>query len=94
MKSSPVIPTDAQDRFWSVVRRCVREFHAEVSPAILRKVNRFRKKVEGLSVEEMELFFHSEPFDVACSLAGHPLRVEDHLDRYLKIRDEDEDQGR
>jgi hypothetical protein len=57
-------------------------------------VNRFRKKVEGLPVKEMELFFHSEPFDVACRLAGHPLRVEDYLERYLKIRDEDEDQGR
>ena len=94
MRSSRVIPTDAQDRFWSVVRDCVREFHAKASPTILRKVNRLRKKVESLPLPEMDLFFHSEPFDVACRLAGHPLNVEDHLEGYLKIRDGDEEHGR
>ena len=94
MKLSHVMPADAQDEFWSVVRRCIREFHADVSRSILSKANRLRKKVANLPVKEMELFFHSEPFDVASRLAGHPLRVEDHLERYLKIRDDDEDQGR
>ncbi len=87
MRASNVIPADAQDHFWSVVRCCVREFHTEVSPSLLSKVNRLRKKIEHLPLEEMELFFHSEPFDVACRLAGHPLKVEDHLERYLQIRD-------
>jgi len=94
MRSSHVIPADAQDHFWSVVRHCVREFHAKCSSSVLSKVNRFRKKIEQLPIKEMELFFHSEPFDVACRLAGHSLKVEDYLDRYLKIRDEDNDQNR
>ncbi len=37
--------------------------------------------------EQMELFYHSEPFDVACRLAQHPLDLKDHLPRYLEIRD-------
>jgi sulfur relay (sulfurtransferase) DsrC/TusE family protein len=94
MRSSRVIPADAQDHFWSVVKRCIREFHAEAFPSVLSKVNRLRKKVEQLPLKEMELFFHSEPFDVACRLAGHPLKVEDHLQRYLRIRDDDEDQSK
>jgi hypothetical protein len=48
-----------------------------------------RESVERLPVREMELFFHAEPFDVACHLAGHPLDVAPHLNRYLKIRHEE-----
>jgi hypothetical protein len=87
MRSSQVIPTDAKDHFWSVVRRCIREFHAKRSASALGKATRLRKKVGKLPLEEMELFFHAEPFDVTCRLAGRSLKVEDHLQRYLKIRD-------
>jgi hypothetical protein len=90
MKSSLVIPGEAQDRFWHVVKRCVHEFHPKNSSSVLTKVNRLRKKVENLPIDEMELFFHSEPFDVACRLASHPLEVENYLERYLEIRDEED----
>lgn len=89
MKPSPVIPRDAAEHFWSVVRRCIREFHAKRSVSALGKATRLRKKVERLPVEELELFYHGEPFDVACRLAGRDLRVEDHLEHYLEIRDSD-----
>jgi hypothetical protein len=89
MRSSRVIPEDAQDHFWSVVRRCVREFHADRSSSVLSKVTRLRKKVEQLPPEQMELFYHSEPFDVACRVADRPLKVEDYLTRYLEIRDQE-----
>ena len=69
MKSSKIVPVEDQEHFWSVVRKCVRAFHAAQSVAILSRVNRLRKKVEQLPTEEMELFFHSEPFDVACRVA-------------------------
>jgi hypothetical protein len=39
--------------------------------------------------EQMELFYHGEPFDVACDLAGHPLDVRKHLNEYLRLRDAD-----
>jgi hypothetical protein len=35
-----------------------------------------------------DLFYHSEPFDVACDIANHPLNLEKYLDRYLHLRDE------
>jgi hypothetical protein len=37
----------------------------------------------------MELFFRAEPFDVACDLAGRPLKVAPHLNRYLKTRNQE-----
>jgi hypothetical protein len=40
-----------------------------------------------MPAEQMELFYHAEPFDVACNLADNALDVKDHLDEYLEIRD-------
>lgn len=40
-----------------------------------------------MPVEQMELFYHAEPFDVACDLADNSLDVRDHLNEYLEIRD-------
>ena len=87
MKSSQVIPRAAAEHFWFVVRGCIREFHAKRSAPALGKATRLRKKVERLAAEEMEVFYHGEPFEVACRLAGRSFGVEDHLERYLKIRD-------
>jgi len=69
------------------------QFHRLPSRSVPTKVNRFRKKVDDLPVEEMELFCHSEPFDVACRLANCSLDVEKHLAHYLKIRDVDDENG-
>lgn len=87
MKSSNVIPKDEQDHFWSVVRQCIRKFHSRCATSTLPKATRLRKKVNAMPVEQMELFYHAEPFEVACDLAGTPLDIQNHLDQYLKIRD-------
>jgi hypothetical protein len=87
MKSSVVIPEDEQEHFWSVVRQCIRSFHARCASKTLAEATRLRKKVNGMPVEQMDLFYHAEPFDVACNLACNALDVKDHLDEYLEIRD-------
>jgi hypothetical protein len=53
-----------------------------------RKANLLRKKIESLSNESIELFYHAEPFDVACDIAERRLSVKRHLHLYLQIRDE------
>ncbi len=45
------------------------------------------KKGERHAGLQMDLFYHAEPFDVACNLADNALEVKDHLDEYLAIRD-------
>ena len=87
MRTSNIIPDDAQRQFWSVVGQCIHEFHARRSATALPRMAQLRQQLLNEPIEEFELFFHSEPFDVACDLAGQPLKVEDHLDRYLEIRD-------
>jgi hypothetical protein len=89
MKSSQIIPKDEQDHFWNVVRQCIRKFHSRCASTTLPRAGRLRKKVDGMPPEQMELFYHGEPFDVACDLAGHPLDVRKHLNEYLRLRDAD-----
>lgn len=89
MRESAVIPVDAQQDYWRVVRSCIRVFHPKQSANAFKKATRSRKTVEKLPIREMELFFHAEPFDVACDLAGHQLMVTHHLNLYLKIRDKE-----
>ncbi len=87
MKSSNVIPDEAKDQFWAVVKECLRVFHNRRRQVALREVGHLRNKLALAPGEEIELFFHSEPFDVACRLAGRDLDIKDFLARYLEIRE-------
>jgi hypothetical protein len=88
MSSSSIVPKAAIDEFWAVVEDCLQEFHGIKSAAIQRKAGKMRQVVERMTRSEQESFYHSEPFDVACEIADNPLNVEDHLARYLHLRDE------
>ena len=89
MKTSKVVSPESQEHFWHVVGACLREFH-HASQAVLGRMSKLRQKIEDAPIEEIELFFHGEPFNVACGLARQRLPIEPHLQRYLEIR---EDQG-
>ena len=93
MSSSKVVPDDAKDEFWGVAEDCLREFHEMKQDAIRRKVGKLRNAIERMTTAELESFYHSEPFDVACDIAENALSVEDYLDRYLHIRDEKHGNG-
>lgn len=93
MSASKVVPDDAKDEFWAVVERCLREFHALKQDAIRRKAGKRRSTVERMTAAEVEFFYHSEPFDIACEIADNPLNVEDYRDRYLQVRDEKHGNG-
>jgi hypothetical protein len=87
MSNPAVIPEAAKEHFWTVVRECLVAFHGKSRNASRANVLRFRKKVEEYPKEAMELFYHHEPFDIACRIAKHPLSVDKHLKRYIHIRD-------
>ena len=88
MSSTRIIPDDARDQFWFVVRACLHEFHKMTSPITQRKTTRLRKRIESLPHEAAELFYHSEPFDVACDVADRRLSLARRRKRYLQLRDE------
>src|ERR1700730_10424728 len=87
MSNSLIVPDDAKAEFWAVVTDCLRTFHKMTAEGTRRKVSRVRKEIDSLTDSQIELFYHSEPFDVACEIADNPLDVEPYLDRYLQIRD-------
>jgi hypothetical protein len=87
MKILPAITKREQDHFWSVVRECIRKFHVRRASTALAAATRLRKKVGGMPVDQFDLFYHAEPFDVACNLAGQSLDVKDYLSEYVIIRD-------
>ncbi len=86
LHESQVISGESQEHFWHVVRACLREFH-NASQTVLDTASELRQKIDVAPIEEVELFFHGEPFNIACGLAGHPLPIEPCLERYLVIRD-------
>ena len=91
LKTSKVISCESQEHFWRVVRTCLREFHHADRPAFAR-LTRLRQRIEEAPLADLEMFFHSEPFDVACNIARREIKVEDFLARYLEIRDGNQNQ--
>jgi hypothetical protein len=88
MISSSVVPDESKEEFWAVVHDCLRAFHGMKQEAIRRKAGKLRNSIERMTTGEMEYFYHSEPFDIACEIANNSLNLEIYLDRYLHIRDE------
>jgi len=93
MSSARSVADDAKEEFWAVVRDCLHEFHKLNRVMTRRKAAHFRKNIEAMRKEITELFYHSEPFDVACDIANHPLNLEKYLDRYLELRDQKHGDG-
>ena len=87
MSLSDVVPEDARDEFWAVVRDCLREFHGISVGTAQRKARLLRKSVEARSDDAVMMFYHDEPWYVACSLARQKLDAEEHAERYLYLRD-------
>jgi hypothetical protein len=86
MKTSNVISRETQEHFWSVVRKCLHEFH-QATPPVYERLQELQTTIDASPIEEVELFFHNEPFDVARNVARHRLPMEPVLERYLALRD-------
>jgi len=71
-----MISEDVKDHFWAVVRECLIQFHGKAL-----EIEFFRKGVKD------DLFYHNEPFGIACRIAKNPLAVENYIERYIQIRD-------
>lgn len=93
MKTSRIVHKEAKNEFWAVVGDCLREFHGLKQEVCRRKIGKLRNAIEGMKPTEVELFYHSEPFDVSCDIADNPLDLQVYLERYLKIRDQTHDNG-
>ena len=83
-KPQPLIDARAKDSFWGVIEDCLVEVHKLSRADAHAKTNDLRTRIErpppGISSEP---FYHEEPFDIACDLAGRELK----LSRYRKQYD-------
>lgn len=87
MSRANITAAQAKEQFWYVVAECLRIFHHKTGRSVTVEISKLRSKVEGLTRQAKELFYHSEPFDIACDITGQKLNVQDQLSRYLEIRD-------
>ncbi len=77
---------DFKASYWKVVEDCLQTFHC-LPPGEARKLaKQLRDKVEshprGMA---SRIFYHAEPFDVACDLAQKQLSLAEHRTKYEEI---------
>ena len=78
-----MIAPKAKDAFWDVVEDCLVEIHGLAKPDAHKRSMDLRTKIEspptGMS---SEIFYHAEPFDVACDIAGSQLDLSQYRLQY------------
>jgi hypothetical protein len=87
MSASSAASKDSESEFWSVVKKCLAEFHGKSPRWAREKIKQVCENLQQKPEQQVELFYHAEPFDVACRLAGQSVSLQKHLRRYLEIRD-------
>ena len=72
-----------RDEFWRIVAECLVKFHRVPHRTARSRTHRLRERIEsaprGISTT---IFYHSEPFDVACDLAEKELDFIRFRERY------------
>ncbi len=89
------IPADMKDAYWDVVVECLTQFHHFSEMEARRQSNDLRAKIENPPEEPelkpfyhadlTDLFYNTEPFDVACNLADQELDYLQYRDAYFAI---------
>lgn len=73
-----MITAHEAEAFWSVVAECLVRFHHKHPVIAAADVETFNARLERAPAGvRADMVFHAEPFDVACTIAGNPLLVED-----------------
>ena len=90
MKTSIITPKEDQHRFLRIVEKYIEEFLPEQSEERSCRLKSLREAIkEKWSIEDGELFFHSEPIHLVSDLAGDSFDLEKYGNRYNEIRDEE-----
>jgi hypothetical protein len=84
--NSFLIDPQVRDTFWKVVLDCLIELHGLSAFDATQRSRDLRNRIEtapaGMSAET---FYHAEPFDVSCDLAGNQLDIAHHRTVYDAI---------
>jgi hypothetical protein len=81
-----VIDIKAKDMFWKVVEECLITIHGLTKPEAYRRSLDLRTRIEAAPAGmSSDIFYHAEPFDVACDIAGNQLDVSQYRQQYEPI---------
>ena len=81
-----MIDSKAKDTFWDVVEDCLIEFHGlsrvDAHKGSMNLRGRIESPPSGMS---SGIFYHAEPFDVACDIVGKSLDLAEYRRKYDPI---------
>ncbi|ETX01489.1 MAG: hypothetical protein ETSY2_37165 [Candidatus Entotheonella gemina] len=81
-----MIDLKAKDEFWAIVEECLVELYRLPTPDARQRSEDMRIRIEapptGMS---SEIFYHSEPYDVACGIMGVDPNLPQHSQQYDSI---------
>jgi hypothetical protein len=81
-----MITESLKNAFWAAVAECLAEFHGRKLTEAKLAVFDLRARVENPPEEiDSDLVYHSEPFYVACDLAGEVLDIGLYAKEYDEI---------
>jgi hypothetical protein len=79
-----MVNTYIRDAFWSVVEDCLALFHGWPRGEAKQAADLARRRVESLG-SSGEIVYHSEPFSLACDIAGKQPNIGDHEEAYERV---------
>jgi hypothetical protein len=78
-----MIDIKAKETFWEVVVECLIAIHGFAKPEAHRRSRDLRTRIESAPAGmSSDIFYHAEPFDVACDIAGRPLDAAQYRQQY------------
>jgi hypothetical protein len=81
-----MIDSQAKDAFWHVVEECLIEIHGLSQPDAHGRSMALRARIESPpSGMSSDIFYHAEPFDVACDIVGSQLDLAQYRPQYEPI---------
>lgn len=83
-----MISIKAKDAFWNVVKECLIAFHKFGEDAAEEKTKELRQRLEKPPVGmSSDILYHSEPYNIACNIAGKERDISEDREKYKKILD-------
>lgn len=80
----------SKDEFWAVVEECLTEIHNFDPLTAEQRCRELRHKIESKVIDKLQdplrdIFYHSEPFDIACDIAQKHLNINNYRSKYNDI---------
>ena len=77
-----MLPLKIKNQFWGVVEACLIELFKLAPEKVSVLLTDYKASLEELPIGD--IFYHSEPYDIACEIANRKSN-EDEWQNYLKI---------